>query len=59
MTTSSTESPVTAPNTAVPVSGLERESVELRARRLAAARRRATALLVAVTALFIAVTAAH
>jgi uncharacterized membrane-anchored protein YjiN (DUF445 family) len=35
-----------------------RESAELRARRLAAARRRATALLAAVTALFVAVTAA-
>ena len=59
MTTSSTEAPVTARNTAAPASGLERESVELRARRLAVARRRATALLVAVTALFIGVTAAR
>jgi uncharacterized membrane-anchored protein YjiN (DUF445 family) len=59
VTTSSTETPVTARNAAAPVAGLERESVELRARRLAAARRRATALLVAVTALFIAVTAAR
>jgi uncharacterized membrane-anchored protein YjiN (DUF445 family) len=42
-----------------PVSSLERESVELRTRRLAAARRRATALLVAVSALFISVTAAR
>jgi uncharacterized membrane-anchored protein YjiN (DUF445 family) len=37
---------------------LRRESAQLRARRLAAARRRATALLAAVTALFVAVTAA-
>ena len=43
---------------ASPVSKLERESVELRTRRLAAARRRATALLGGVTVLFIAVTAA-
>jgi uncharacterized membrane-anchored protein YjiN (DUF445 family) len=43
---------------ASPVSGLERESVELRTRRLAAARRRATALLAGVTVLFVAVTAA-
>jgi uncharacterized membrane-anchored protein YjiN (DUF445 family) len=42
---------------ASPVSKLERESVELRTRRLAAARRRATALLAGVTVLFIAVTA--
>jgi uncharacterized membrane-anchored protein YjiN (DUF445 family) len=41
-----------------PVSNLEREPVELRVRRLAAARRRATALLAGVSALFIAVTAA-
>jgi len=41
-----------------PVSALEPESVELRTRRLAAARRRATALLAAVTVLFVAVTAA-
>lgn len=59
MTTSSPESPASARNTAAPVSRLERESVELRARRLAAARRRATALLIAVTALFIGVTAAR
>jgi uncharacterized membrane-anchored protein YjiN (DUF445 family) len=39
-------------------SGLKRESLEERTRRLAAARRRATALLAAVTALFIGVTAA-
>jgi uncharacterized membrane-anchored protein YjiN (DUF445 family) len=42
---------------ASPVSKLERESVELRVRRLAAARRRATALLAGVTLLFVAVTA--
>src|SRR5580658_7036632 len=42
---------------ASPVARIERESVELRTRRLAAARRRATALLGAVTALFVAVTA--
>jgi uncharacterized membrane-anchored protein YjiN (DUF445 family) len=40
-----------------PVSALGPESVELRARRLAAARRRATALLAAVTVVFVAVTA--
>jgi len=39
------------------VPALERESAALRARRLSAARRRATALLVGVTALFVAVTA--
>jgi uncharacterized membrane-anchored protein YjiN (DUF445 family) len=43
---------------AAPVSTIERESVAERARQLAAARRRATALLAAVTALFVAVTAA-
>jgi uncharacterized membrane-anchored protein YjiN (DUF445 family) len=43
---------------ASPVSTLERESVETRTRRLAAARRRATALLVGVTVLFVAVTVA-
>jgi uncharacterized membrane-anchored protein YjiN (DUF445 family) len=42
---------------ASPVPALERESAEVRARRLAAARRRATALLVAVTGLFVVVTA--
>jgi uncharacterized membrane-anchored protein YjiN (DUF445 family) len=42
---------------ASPVS-VKRESVELRTQRLAAARRRATALLAAVTALFVAVTVA-
>src|SRR6266702_2253031 len=41
-----------------PVSTLGRESAELRARRLAAARRRATALLAGVTVVFVAVTAA-
>src|SRR5580698_9726751 len=41
-----------------PESALVRESTELRARRLAAARRRATALLAAVTALFAGVTVA-
>src|SRR5580693_1548685 len=41
-----------------PATSLTRESTDLRARRLAAARRRATALLAAVTALFVAVTAA-
>jgi uncharacterized membrane-anchored protein YjiN (DUF445 family) len=43
---------------ASPVAKLERESLELRKSRLAAARRRATALLGVVTALFVAVTAA-
>ena len=43
---------------AAPVSTHEHESVELRTRRLAAARRRATALLAAVTVLFVAVTVA-
>ena len=43
---------------ASPASTLEREPAELRARRLAAARRRATALLGGVTVLFMAVTAA-
>jgi uncharacterized membrane-anchored protein YjiN (DUF445 family) len=42
---------------AAPVSKLERESLEMRKRRLAAARRRATAFLVVVTVIFIAVTA--
>ena len=40
-----------------PATTIKRESVELRTRRLAAARRRATALLGAVTVLFIVVTA--
>jgi uncharacterized membrane-anchored protein YjiN (DUF445 family) len=43
---------------ASPGPALEREPAALRARRLAAARRRATGLLVAVTALFLGVTAA-
>jgi uncharacterized membrane-anchored protein YjiN (DUF445 family) len=43
---------------ASPVPTLQRESAAVRARRLAAARRRATALLVGVTALFVAVTVA-
>ncbi len=46
-----------APMPAAPVSKLERESVDVRVRRLAAARRRATAFLVVVTAVFVAVTA--
>jgi uncharacterized membrane-anchored protein YjiN (DUF445 family) len=41
-----------------PLSAVEPESLELRTRRLAAARRRATALLAAVTAVFVAVTVA-
>ena len=47
-----------ATTSAAPVSRVKRESLELRTRRLAAARRRATAFLVAVTALFVGVTAA-
>src|SRR6202023_2918852 len=47
-----------ATTSASPVSRLKRESLEMRTRRLAAARRRATALLAAVTSLFVAVTAA-
>jgi uncharacterized membrane-anchored protein YjiN (DUF445 family) len=43
---------------AAPVSGAVGESTEVRVRRLAAARRRATALLAAVTVVFVAVTAA-
>jgi uncharacterized membrane-anchored protein YjiN (DUF445 family) len=43
---------------AAPIRTAEHESVEVRTRRLAAARRRATALLGAVTVLFIAVTVA-
>ena len=42
-----------ATTSASPVSRVKRESLELRTRRLAAARRRATALLAAVTALFV------
>jgi len=45
------------PVSASPVSTLEHESVAMRTRRLAAARRRATALLAGVTVLFVAVTA--
>ena len=48
----------TATMPAPPAPARKRESAELRARRLAAARRRATALLAGVTVLFIAVTAA-
>src|SRR6516165_1125460 len=48
----------TATMSASPVSTFEREPTELRARRLAAARRRATALLAGATVLFLAVTAA-
>jgi uncharacterized membrane-anchored protein YjiN (DUF445 family) len=47
-----------APTSATPAPALERESAALRARRLAAARRRATGLLVGVTALFLGVTVA-
>jgi uncharacterized membrane-anchored protein YjiN (DUF445 family) len=47
-----------APASAAPAHVVERESTALRARRLAAARRRATALLGAVTVLFVAVTVA-
>ncbi len=43
---------------AAPASTLEREPMDLRVRRLAAARRRATALLAGVTVLFVAVTVA-
>jgi len=46
-----------ATTSASPVSKLERESMDLRVRRLAAARRRATALLGAVTVGFVVVTA--
>src|ERR1700734_2302402 len=46
-----------APTSPAPASTIKRESVELRTRRLAAARRRATALLGAVTILFVVVTA--
>ena len=48
----------TATMPASPVRATEHESVEERTRRLAAARRRATALLAAVTVLFVAVTVA-
>jgi uncharacterized membrane-anchored protein YjiN (DUF445 family) len=47
-----------APASAAPAHTFERESTALRTRRLAAARRRATALLGAVTVLFVAVTVA-
>ena len=43
---------------ASPASAFEREPAELRARRLAAARRRATALLAGITVVFAAVTVA-
>src|ERR1700678_2116917 len=46
-----------APTSTAPASTIKREAVELRTRRLAAARRRATALLGAVTILFVVVTA--
>jgi uncharacterized membrane-anchored protein YjiN (DUF445 family) len=46
-----------ATTSASAVPGVKRESLEVRTRRLAAARRRATALLAAVTGLFIVVTA--
>jgi uncharacterized membrane-anchored protein YjiN (DUF445 family) len=45
-------------STTAPVAAIERESLEVRRRRLVVARRRATAFLGAVTVLFIAVTAA-
>jgi uncharacterized membrane-anchored protein YjiN (DUF445 family) len=48
----------TATMSAVPASSLEPESVAVRTRQLAAARRRATALLAGVTVLFVAVTVA-
>ncbi|MGH3259585.1 MAG: DUF445 family protein, partial [Streptosporangiaceae bacterium] len=48
----------TATMPASPLRATEHESVEERTRRLAAARRRATALLAAVTLLFVAVTVA-
>src|ERR1700745_420289 len=48
----------TATTSASPAFRAEPESAEVRARQLAAARRRATALLAAVTVLFVAVTAA-
>ena len=47
----------TATVTATPATSLEPESAAVRARQLAAARRRATALLAGVTVLFVAVTA--
>jgi uncharacterized membrane-anchored protein YjiN (DUF445 family) len=48
----------TATITATPATSLEPDSAAVRARQLAAARRRATALLAGVTVLFVAVTAA-
>ena len=48
----------TATMSASPVPAVEREPAAVRARRLTAARRRATALLVAVTVLFLVVTSA-
>jgi uncharacterized membrane-anchored protein YjiN (DUF445 family) len=48
----------TATMSASPASAFEREPAAVRVRQLAAARRRATALLAGVTALFVAVTAA-
>jgi uncharacterized membrane-anchored protein YjiN (DUF445 family) len=48
----------TATMSAVPASSLEPDSVAVRTRQLAAARRRATALLAGVTVLFVVVTAA-
>jgi len=48
----------TATITGTPATSLEPESAAVRARQLAAARRRATALLAGVTVLFVAVTAA-
>src|ERR1700729_4191471 len=47
-----------APTSATPAPALEREPAALRERHLAAARRRATGLLVGVTALFLGVTVA-
>jgi uncharacterized membrane-anchored protein YjiN (DUF445 family) len=47
-----------SPTSAAPMSAVTRESAEMRARSLAIARRRASALLAAVTALFVAVTVA-
>ena len=46
----------TATKPGSPARGMTRESVELRKRRLASARRRATLLLAGVTLVFIAVT---
>jgi uncharacterized membrane-anchored protein YjiN (DUF445 family) len=58
MSASPSPSPSPSPGTATATAtAIKRESVELRTRRLAAARRRATALLGAVTILFVVVTA--